>query len=837
MWQSDLYDHRRAVGSTAVAALASWTASKIGTGSSQIPSDIVCWSILPFLLRWRRSAPKLLPLGGSPPLVGDSTRNIGLIACVFAVGIAVQSFSRAENRAVGLLRVHPRLYFFAKPSDPSRNGLANTAWGNAIISMATIYSLSLGSALELLLSAAALVGSLVALGSLLPRDVAKSRARSPLDLELDISSIAPRVLVALFVALGIQSAFLGLVPCKISAAVLEGAAKAVFWYSSLRARKSMSWMIVPSIQNFSFFARRNPFRETFGSKNVLHLLGALLTVFHLTQYAPRGGRSTSLLWLLFALPLVPFTANEIAIYNGQSLIPKYGPAMPHPAGQLVERSISEFNSMLKRQSSSLPEAEAEYRRRYGMEPPPGFKHWYEFAAAHDSPLIDEFDSIVHSVSPLWKRSPAQIKKAMSEVLKHEDAEIWHCKISGADRQVRCTHPYRSFDRHTSLLVQNLLANVDREVPDVELLVNHLDEPRSLFSPGTVEDDSLALRSMSHVSTWDNITRFCPVAAVTSSKPKHGIPFVNNVTSMMDLCQHPEYREMHGLFQSPTSFRLIEGFAPILSTGSPSTMHDILYPSAAYIESEFKYTGSHDIPWDQKSNKLYWAGSTSGAFSAEGRWNQYHRQRFVEFAQNQKRTEHFYLKNAHGQLKRSVSRYWNSRLYDVAFTRVFQCESQDCREQRSYFDMKSWADKDEAMRFKLTFDMDGNGISGRYYKLLASNSAPLKQTLLREWHDDRLKPWVHYIPVSQGMEELPELVQYLTQTEDGREHARRIAENGQKWFIRAFREIDMSIYFHELESMYVISSDVLKCNAFCAGDYAVDYPAFAHQQTKHVRCCI
>lgn len=91
-----------------------------------------------------------------------------------------------------------------------------------------------------------------------------------------------------------------------------------------------------------------------------------------------------------------------------------------------------------------------------------------------------------------------------------------------------------------------------------------------------------------------------------------------------------------------------------------------------------------------------------------------------------------------------------------------------------------------------FDIDGNGISGRYYKLLASKSAPLKQTLLREWHDDRLLPWVHYIPVSQSMTELPEMVMYFT-SEAGQKCAQEIAEQGQDWFSKAIRKEDMTIY--------------------------------------------
>jgi hypothetical protein len=145
----------------------------------------------------------------------------------------------------------------------------------------------------------------------------------------------------------------------------------------------------------------------------------------------------------------------------------------------------------------------------------------------------------------------------------------------------------------------------------------------------------------------------------------------------------------------------------------------------------------------------------------------------------------------------ASSFLNRKLYDVSFTNIFQCNRKACRDQRAYFDVKSWADKDKALQSRLVFDIDGNGISGRYYKLLASNSTPLKQTRLREWHDDRLVPWVHYVPVSQGMEELPELVLYLTSTKSGQRKAKEIADQGREWFSKAFRDIDLTIYMYRL----------------------------------------
>ncbi|GJC88510.1 beta-1,2-xylosyltransferase 1 [Colletotrichum liriopes] len=230
------------------------------------------------------------------------------------------------------------------------------------------------------------------------------------------------------------------------------------------------------------------------------------------------------------------------------------------------------------------------------------------------------------------------------------------------------------------------------------------------------------------------------------------------------------------------------------------MGDILFPSPAYMEDEFIYDEHNDVEWSKKSNNVYWAGSSTGGLASDERWKQYQRQRFVALAQNLQKPEqqkHIYLRQVNGVIERVASSFLNSRLYDVAFTRIFQCERTQCRDQKSYFNVRSWVDKNEALRSRLVFDLDGNGISGRYYKLLASKSTPLKQTLLREWHDDRLVPWVHYVPVSLGMGELPELVTYLTTTEPGQRRAREIAEQGKDWYSNAFREVDLAIYTYRL----------------------------------------
>jgi len=141
---------------------------------------------------------------------------------------------------------------------------------------------------------------------------------------------------------------------------------------------------------------------------------------------------------------------------------------------------------------------------------------------------------------------------------------------------------------------------------------------------------------------------------------------------------------------------------------------------------------------------------------------------------------------------------NQSLYNVHFTGIVQCADSTTEETvRAYFnihDVEPWR---EAFRYTLTFDLDGNGHSGRFYRLLNSHSLPLKQTVFREWHDERLQPWQHYVPISLSVEDLPEVVRYLVIEEEGQQMAAQMAEIGREWSLRALRPVDQAIYLFPL----------------------------------------
>ena len=522
---------------------------------------------------------------------------------------------------------------------------------------------------------------------------------------------------------------------------------------------------------------------------LLPVVAGILALAHIIDILSTQARSRFGLWIFSFIFIIPYLNHLLAVRNANiSAELAYSNSISHPVESIIRKEVTKFESMLQRQSQNYTAAELEYRHRYRYPPPPGLEAWFNFAMSQQSPVLDEFDSLYHSVSPFWHINGKQVSQVMELAYIEPESELWLCHFNSKSGSTTCQHAWRVYDRHITALFDRLLSDLRGVIPDVKFLINHIDEPRVLLSPLDVSDGagSFNFTNMSHQPIWDLLTKSCVNgsnehgAALTNHRDTFGLPFVTSHTASLDVCRHLEYKTTHGLFQSPTSLRLFIGLVPVLSTGAPSIMGDILFPSPAYIENEFQYEEGRDIHWNDKRNEIYWAGSTTGGFAVNDGWRTFHRQRFVTLAQGLKRKQHAYLRREGKSFRQIESPFLNRRIFDVAFTRVFQCERKYCRDQRAFFHTKSWTDRNRAFQSRFAFDMDGNGISGRYYQLLASRSVPLKQTLLREWHDDRLAPWVHYIPVSQSMEELPELASYLTLSESGQKRSQEIAqqeENG------------------------------------------------------------
>ena len=88
---------------------------------------------------------------------------------------------------------------------------------------------------------------------------------------------------------------------------------------------------------------------------------------------------------------------------------------PHPIPRLIAEAEERFTKKVARQSRTLPEAAAEYRRRYGRNPPKGFDKWWAFAQENEFVMVDEFDGLIDDLAPFWEISGEELSRRALQV--------------------------------------------------------------------------------------------------------------------------------------------------------------------------------------------------------------------------------------------------------------------------------------------------------------------------------------------------------------------------------------------------------------------------------------
>ncbi|KAI0401663.1 hypothetical protein F4802DRAFT_600824 [Xylaria palmicola] len=794
----------------------------LSSKKSEFASELVCWIVLPIFYLAKKYAIYPTPAEGLPLPVNRRSAESGgneilraVSLWVVAISIASCSVFRAELGVTTLFPAltpllvmgHKYLKFTLYPPSTSQMSLlpplTHSVLGTTLVAIIAVVASSEWEPIPFALSAVPVAALFVTYTLLTPHPIKRSWCLPSCDFEAVVSPLSLRVLAIQAIILGVETYMVGFPSINGVETVILGLCKALTWHFTAEVARTYSWLAATTAGTFSLLATRSPFTQHTDARALMVLVASLISLGQNICLLAKRSRPRWILCLLAFVPVVPYFANRVSIQYAQ----KYAvhSAGKHPVDILARQAKNTFGELLRNQSDTYPAAHAEYKRRYGFEPPLGFQEWYEFARSHQSPIIDEFDIITEGVAPFLRLSGKEVLETISSVYDQPDHELWSCAMSGQPAKTECSHHERENDRNNAHFFDRIMSQIPAFL-DIKFLLNHLDEPTVILPPPSQQANKPKITNLGGRRSWEALTKYCSSqkarvnTAHTTPVETYGLPFITDRKSAMDLCQHPEYSEMHGLLAAPESLRLTEGLVPVLSNGAPSIMGDILYPSSAYVEEDrFAYHAEHDVDWDAKANNLYWAGSTTGGHGFASRWQDLHRQRFVALAQNLGRRPFSYLREqaGAGAVARYATPFLDGRLYDVAFANVLQCDRAACRAQRQHFATRPWASGDRPYLSRLVFDLDGNGISGRFYKLLASRSAPLKQSLIREWHDERLAPWVHYVPVSQGMGELPELVLYLTSTESGRARAREIAEQGQQWFAQAFREVDYVIYMYRL----------------------------------------
>ncbi|KXS94982.1 hypothetical protein AC578_9482 [Pseudocercospora eumusae] len=361
-------------------------------------------------------------------------------------------------------------------------------------------------------------------------------------------------------------------------------------------------------------------------------------------------------------------------------------------------------------------------------------------------------------------------------------------------------------------------------------------------PDQLPDDPERASPLTHLSWQKIFHRFgnnaCPAnsparkyrkwdtsSLCTSCTYPHSLgAFLANWTLAADVCHQPDLADLHGLYLSPAAFKGSHRLYPIFSQSKAGGFNDILYPSAWNYMDKAKYAPNEehpDLDFSEKQSKLFWRGATSEGVSHGNvdQWRGMTRQRFIHLANDINGTNPdmpllLPSEKIPGMLEYKY--FPTSTLTTLLATDVHivdgiaRCFGRDCEDQaREFAPLVPPSDFQDHWKYKYLLDLDGAGFSGRFLPFLQSKSLPFKAALFREWWDDRVTPWAHFVPLDLRGHGFWATLAYFAGIDatnaSGKElkvparqkEAERIATQGKKWAETVLRKEDMEIYFFRL----------------------------------------
>ncbi|KAH7326296.1 putative endoplasmic reticulum-resident kdel protein [Stachybotrys elegans] len=520
-------------------------------------------------------------------------------------------------------------------------------------------------------------------------------------------------------------------------------------------------------------------------------------------------------YLVVAALFVFFVTNYTA-WDHIALLPaRLSARGPHPIQKLMADAVARHEELLAKRSYDLETAAARYRERRGRHPPPGFDRWFQATVDHDAILVEDyFDRIYKDLAPFWGLD--------REVLVNR-ANTW-------DWVVRVRNGIANGDGNTTdrvpwlQLWTKLVDEFAVHLPDVDMPINYMDEPRLLVPhdeiaklvekeqktramppPNRVTSKYIGLAGVDashnrpYRARWygtKNAYWNLAVAACGPDTPAYGVKavkdfsapaemphdwqpdyayhgFIQNWTASMDPCLQPHLRQLHGSFIEPLSLSTTKELIPLFGGSKLMLNNEILIPGAMYLTDDEFYSGgeSHGPEWSQKRNGLVWRGDASGGRSRNTTWHHFQRHRLIDMLNHttvsrmearRMRAKTFELPSP--SIYHSSRRAWGrvgSWLREFADVGfVHLCPPNECDFLPQFFAETPSKPMSEQYEYKFLPDADGNSFSARFRGFMRSTSLPLKATIYAEWHDDRLIPWLHFAPLDNTFQDLYAVLEYL-----------------------------------------------------------------------------
>ncbi|KZT24399.1 glycosyltransferase family 90 protein [Neolentinus lepideus HHB14362 ss-1] len=543
------------------------------------------------------------------------------------------------------------------------------------------------------------------------------------------------------------------------------------------------------------------------------------------------------------------------VYRSDGLL-VVNPEGAHPIYELIERAEEAWDNKLRRASRTLGQAVEEYKRRYRRLPPKGFDHWWRYVQDHNVQLPDEYDQIYHDLEPFWGMDPKDLQKIEKDWEEHKDGfvigkmaqddPIDVLKTSFLQENKRENHLKGGYD------IIAMLKEVEQFIPPFRAIFSPHDNPnvvknyelRRMAVEAAAEGKYIDVNHPPPAGAYgwlgacspQSPARRYPSRMINDRRAVDRKTFIYDHRKTMDPCQHPSHFSQHGQFISHNLGPAPDPFIrPQFSWCVDDLHNDLRVPTPHNWVNDI-----NDPAWDDKTDeRLLWRGSNTGIWHGSDRkWWKAHRERLIELTTGRDGTVKVLMPNKYDwygntsvgegvEVKRSAL---NGATMDVYFAgKPLACESAICEILRELFEWRPNMNWQEAGKYKYVMDIDGNGWSSRFKRLITSRSLIFKSTIYSEWFQDRIQPWVHYVPIQVDLSDLYDTFVFFRGDLDGEgghdELARRIAEAGRDWSKQFWRKEDLTAYMFRMALEYarVTSLDREEMTYFPPTDFVADIP--------------
>ncbi|KAJ7096843.1 glycosyl transferase family 90-domain-containing protein, partial [Mycena epipterygia] len=404
------------------------------------------------------------------------------------------------------------------------------------------------------------------------------------------------------------------------------------------------------------------------------------------------------------------------------------------------------DELYARQSTSLAQASARYSLRTQRPPPPNYDLWYQFARDRKC-LIDEYDQIHRDFKPFYQLAQQDPRYFQTMIDQTARSSCLVIRRTGATGRVHWGGYFSAY------------------LPNMTFLLNGRDEPRVAFN-------YRASDAMQHALSPNDTGAFDIHPRPTSEFFQHqsGCIIPKDTAGFMESANNDS-----GFLIASAKPGFTTDLYPMVSMSKISPcFSDILFPTEYYYDRSWwsgKFAHPDNIPWEDKTPKIYWRGMSNGGMIIGENYHHFARFKLADMAR-----EH-------------------PDLMDVAITRFAEtlCEEGCDRAAvlAEYNITGNSQPREDLYRYKYVIDVDGTTFSGRFLGLLRSGSLVFKSTLFEEYFNDWLRPFEHYVPVKA---DLSDLVQQITWANEHPDEARLIQQRGMEMARRVLTDDQNDCYF-------------------------------------------